>query len=190
MNSSIFALYAACKIVKRHFCIGSVAVDILRKHGHSIAVAESCTGGLVMSALVAVAGCSDVVLEGICTYSNTAKVARIGVQHKLISNFGAVSPQVAAAMARGVAITSGASVGVATTGIAGPGGGTIAKPVGLVYVAVYTGGRTYVKKLQLVGGRNSVRIAAARHALKYMCQIVEPTLPQMQNMYYNVAVRK
>jgi len=106
-----------------------------RSHGDRIAAAESCTGGLVAAALTAVAGSSDVFDRGFVTYSNTAKSEMLGVPYWLIEKHGAVSEEVARAMAGGALTHSNASLAVAVTGIAGPGGGTADKPVGLVYFA-------------------------------------------------------
>jgi len=142
-----------------------IVVELLHKQNHTLAVAESCTGGLIMSELVSVAGCSSVFLEGLCTYSNEAKIARLGVPATLIEEHGAVSAEVAAAMAEGVAKTAGATIGISTTGIAGPDGGTADKPVGLVYVGLYVNGETETVKFNITGSRNEVRIRAANLAL-------------------------
>ncbi|OYU50162.1 MAG: damage-inducible protein CinA [Rhizobiales bacterium PAR1] len=106
-----------------------------RKNGYTIATAESCTGGMVAAALTSIAGSSDVFDRGFVTYSNAAKSTMIGVPAKLIESVGAVSAEVAAAMAEGALRASGAGLTVALTGVAGPGGGTDAKPVGLVHMA-------------------------------------------------------
>lgn len=142
-----------------------VVVALMKENNHTIAVAESCTGGLVVSELVSVAGCSTVVTEGFCTYSNDAKIARLGVPPELLQTHGAVSPQVAAAMAEGVAKVSGTTIGIATTGIAGPDGGTPDKPVGLVYIGVCIHGQTTVTEHRLVGSRNNIRQRATLLAL-------------------------
>ena len=147
-----------------------VVIDLLRRQNHSIAVAESCTGGRVMSQLVSVAGCSDVLLEGLCTYSNGAKVARLGVCAELIAAHGAVSAEVAVAMAQQVVKTSGATVGLSTTGIAGPGGGTADKPVGLVYVGLCVDGEAEAVQFNLIGNRDEVRIRATNLALDMVRQ--------------------
>jgi len=120
----------------------------------TLAVAESCTGGLISSRLTDVPGISEVLLESVVTYSNASKVKRLGVDPALIEAHGAVSEEVARAMALGVARTSGAQIGIAVTGIAGPGGGSAAKPTGLCYMAVndrveskvFSGDRIYVKE--------------------------------------------
>jgi len=116
----------------------SLAAEILdraRAKGDLITTAESCTGGLVSAALTAVAGSSDVFDRGFVTYSNTAKSEMLGVPYWLIEKHGAVSEDVARAMAGGALTHSNASLAVAVTGIAGPGGGTAEKPVGLVHFA-------------------------------------------------------
>jgi nicotinamide-nucleotide amidase len=114
------------------------AIDVLnacRKHGIMIATAESCTGGLITAALTDIAGSSDVVDRGFVTYSNEAKNEMIGVPMELINQVGAVSKEVAIAMAEGALNNSRASISIAVTGIAGPGGGSAEKPVGLVHIA-------------------------------------------------------
>ena len=142
-----------------------VVVEELRRRKITIAVAESCTGGLVASRLTDVAGVSDVLLEGVVTYSNGSKVARLGVSEETLKAHGAVSDECAREMAEGVARTSGAAMGVATTGIAGPAGGTKEKPVGLVYHAVHYRGRTRVERRVFPGERSHVKERAATAAL-------------------------
>jgi len=140
-------------------------VSLLQEQNHTLAVAESCTGGLVMAELVSVAGCSGVILEGLCTYSNEAKTARLGIDANMLKNHGAVSAQTAAAMAENVAKIAGATIGLSTTGIAGPGGGTDDKPIGLVYIGLYINGTAETEKLNLTGNRNEVRLRATNLAL-------------------------
>ncbi|WP_375402888.1 CinA family protein [uncultured Sphingomonas sp.] len=110
-------------------------VELNRAAGRRVAVAESCTGGLVAAALTEIAGCSDVIEAGYVTYSNEAKTATLGVRSDLIETFGAVSIAVAWAMAQGALKHTGADVAVAVTGVAGPGGGSAKKPVGTVVFA-------------------------------------------------------
>lgn len=110
-------------------------LDAFRARGWTLATAESCTGGLVAGALTAVPGSSDVVDRGFVTYSNAAKVAMIGVPQATLDAFGAVSEQTARAMAAGAVRAAGVDVAVAITGVAGPGGGSAEKPVGLVHFA-------------------------------------------------------
>ena len=111
------------------------AVEANRKAGRRVAVAESCTGGLVCAALTEIAGASDVFEAGYITYSNAAKIGELGVSSEVVETFGAVSVATAWAMAQGALTASAADVAVAITGIAGPGGGTPAKPVGTVVFA-------------------------------------------------------
>lgn len=110
-------------------------LNACRKHGIMIATAESCTGGLIAGALTDIAGSSDVVDRGFVTYSNEAKNEMIGVPMELINHVGAVSEEVAMAMAEGALAHSRAGISIAVTGIAGPGGGSAEKPVGLVHIA-------------------------------------------------------
>jgi nicotinamide-nucleotide amidase len=133
----------------------------LRARGWMVATAESCTGGLIAAALTAIAGSSDVVDRGFVTYSNAAKSAMLGVPEALIARFGAVSEPVARAMACGALLHSKAHVAIAVTGIAGPGGGSADKPVGLVWLACadHDGGMTLTRQV-FAGDRAAVRHAA------------------------------
>ncbi len=142
-----------------------LAVRLLKENAKTLALAESCTGGLVAQKLTDVPGASDVLLEGVVAYSNAAKVRRLGVQEATLEQFGAVSAQTAREMAEGAQKGSGADFGIGITGIAGPGGGTEEKPVGLVYIALAGEGETYVKKLNLGGERTRIRTMSALHAL-------------------------
>lgn len=130
-----------------------------------VATAESCTGGLVAAKLISYPGISQVLNESFITYSNEAKAKRLGVSEKTLEKYGAVSSQVAEEMARGVAKVTNSNIGLSTTGIAGPTGGTEEKPVGLVYIGVFIDGDVVVKKLNLVGDRESVRNKAASDIL-------------------------
>lgn len=132
-----------------------------RARGLKIATAESCTGGLIAGLLTEIAGSSDVVERGFVTYSNEAKTELIGVPTGLIERHGAVSAQVARAMAEGALAQSRADASVAVTGVAGPGGATPGKPVGLVYLcAGRKGGEPIVERHQFHGDRHDVRIAS------------------------------
>ncbi|WP_156612720.1 CinA family protein [Paramagnetospirillum marisnigri] len=134
--------------------------------GKMVATAESCTGGLVAAALTAIAGSSSVVDRGFVTYSNAAKTEMLGVPADLISAQGAVSEAVARAMAEGAIAHSHADLAVAITGIAGPGGGSADKPVGLVHFArAVRGGPTLHRAEVFPGDRAEVRLAAALLAL-------------------------
>jgi len=131
----------------------------------TLAVAESCTGGLIAQRLTSVPGSSKYFLEGCVTYSNESKVRLLGVDKKLIKEFGAVSQQVARDMARGVRHRAKTDFGLAVTGIAGPDGGTPEKPVGLVYIALADDAHTEHRKLTIPGDRELVRWRASQAAL-------------------------
>ncbi|MBP3629411.1 MAG: competence/damage-inducible protein A [Anaerotignum sp.] len=146
----------------------TVVAEMLLEKKLTIAVAESCTGGLVASKLIEYPGISEVLLEGCVTYSNDAKMRRLGVKAETLEQFGAVSEETAREMAEGIAKTSGADIGLATTGIAGPGGGSEEKPVGLVYMGLYYKGKTYVKKCNFAGKRQAIRERAAYTALDWL----------------------
>ncbi|MDU1453268.1 MAG: competence/damage-inducible protein A [Paeniclostridium sordellii] len=134
----------------------------------TIAVSESCTGGMVSSMLIDYPGISQVFMEGCVTYSNEAKMSRLGVKKETLDSFGAVSTETAIEMAKGVAMNLKTNVGLSTTGIAGPGGGTTEKPVGLVYIGLYINGKTKVKKLNLAGSREKIRVKATKEALNFL----------------------
>lgn len=171
-NAIIEPIYVEiCKRLTPHIyssddsTLAQTIIKLLQEAGHTIAIAESCTGGLIMSQLVSVAGASSTVLEGLCTYSNESKIARLNICNTLIEAHGAVSSEVAHAMAENVAATSGSAIGISTTGIAGPDGGTAEKPVGLVYIGLCINGKTTVEKFNLIGKRNEIRVQAVNRAL-------------------------
>jgi len=114
--------------------IGEIALDLCRARGLTLATAESCTGGMVAARLTSVPGSSDVFVGGVVAYANTVKASELGVAQEVLDQHGAVSAETAAAMAHGVRARLGVDIGVAVTGVAGPGGGTEEKPVGLVFV--------------------------------------------------------
>jgi nicotinamide-nucleotide amidase len=138
-----------------------------KKRGVRIATAESCTGGLIAALLTEIPGSSDVFERGFVTYSNAAKTGMLGVPADLIERHGAVSPEVALAMAEGALEHSQARIAVAVTGIAGPGGGTPQKPVGLVYLALADSAGTPRQRELRLGeiGREAVRILSVDAAL-------------------------
>ena len=143
----------------------ALCVRLLLTQGATLAVAESCTGGMLASSIVDIPGCSACFLEGAVTYANGAKVRRLGVSEGTLATDGAVSLACAQQMAEGLRAAAGTTYALATTGIAGPDGGTAQKPVGLVYVALAGPGRTEVRKLLLSGDRTRIRTAATLHAL-------------------------
>jgi nicotinamide-nucleotide amidase len=148
-------------------------LELCRARGLRVATAESCTGGLVAGALTEIAGSSDVVERGFVTYSNEAKAELLGVPPATLKRYGAVSAQTAKAMAAGALKNSHADIAVSITGIAGPGGGTKQKPVGLVhFAAARRGGRSIARK-KLFGavGRSRVRQLSVMQALEMIEQL-------------------
>lgn len=141
-----------------------------RSKGLKIATAESCTGGLVAGALTAIAGSSDVFERGFVAYSNNAKMEALGVVEDTLHKFGAVSAPTAVAMAEGAIANSRAQVSVAVTGVAGPGGGTPEKPVGLVHFAVARRGGATDFEHRTFGdiGRSEIRMASVVVALEML----------------------
>ena len=130
---------------------------MLRERGQTVAVAESCTGGLLGSYFTSVAGSSDVFLGGVITYSNQAKYELLGVPQQDLDTYGAVSEPVARAMARGASEKLYSTWALSTTGIAGPGGGTPEKPVGMVFVGLSGPKGNFAKQLDIRGTREIVR---------------------------------
>ena len=145
--------------------IEEVVSKILVEKNLTIATAESCTGGLVSSTLINYPGISSVFMEGCVTYSNESKINRLGVSENTLIKYGAVSEETAREMAEGIAKNLNTNVAISTTGIAGPGGGTTDKPVGLVYIGIYINGKTTVKKYILQGNRQDIRLRATKNAL-------------------------
>ncbi|MGY6770329.1 CinA family protein [Komagataeibacter xylinus] len=142
------------------------ALARLRAAGQRVVTAESCTGGLLAAAMTEAAGASDVVCGGFVTYSNSMKHHALGVPLKLLEEYGAVSREVAAAMAQGaLGHAPDANLSVAITGIAGPGGATPGKPVGLVWFAVAGGGTVHTVSHHFAGERWDIRTQAVRAAL-------------------------
>ena len=152
-------------------------LDIFRTRGLKLATAESCTGGLVAAALTDLAGSSDVVDRGFVTYSNAAKEAMLGVPAMTLKRHGAVSAETAAAMAAGAIEHSLADIAVAITGIAGPGGGTAQKPVGLVHFAAATRDGRRLAKSRRYGkiGRRRVRERSVAEALALLASLAQGT---------------
>ena len=144
----------------------------LRARGWKIAAAESCTGGLIAAACTAVAGSSDWFERGFVSYSNEAKAELLGVPMALIQTHGAVSAEVARAMADGALVRSHAQLAVAVTGIAGPGGATPGKPVGTVWLALARvgGAGAQAELLTLAGDRAAIREQTVRHALQRLIE--------------------
>ena len=148
--------------------ISQVVAKALLESGKTISVSESCTGGLLASAFIDNSGISEVFMEGAVTYSNEAKMNRLGVKKETLDSFGAVSEQVAMEMAEGIAKTAGTNIGMSTTGVAGPDGGTEEKPVGLVYIGLYIDGKVVAKKFNFAGSRERIRSRAVAAALNWL----------------------
>jgi nicotinamide-nucleotide amidase len=147
-------------------------VGTLRATGRKVTTAESCTGGLVAAAITSIAGSSDVFEYGFITYADSAKAGMIGVDAALIRRYGAVSHEVAQAMAEGALATAAADIALSITGIAGPGGGSVAKPVGLVFIGCTARGALTRVQRHAFGdiGRNEVRLASVRAGLKMLAE--------------------
>ena len=149
-------------------------VELLTERGLTLALAESCTGGLIGDLLTDVPGSSRCFLGGIVAYANDAKVRLLGVPAAMLENFGSVSEQTVTAMARGACERFGADLGLAATGIAGPSGGTPEKPVGLVYLALAAGdGRCLVKRVVWHGSRRQNKLLSAQAALGLVEALLE-----------------
>lgn len=148
--------------------LATTVLERCRALGWKAATAESCTGGLIAAALTEIAGSSDVVDRGFVTYSNEAKMQMLGVPAETLTAHGAVSEQTARAMALGALANSDAKVSVAVTGVAGPGGGSAEKPVGLVHFAAATPDGTIAEHRVFEGDRGAIRHQTVLHALKMM----------------------
>jgi nicotinamide-nucleotide amidase len=152
--------------------VEELVLEACRARGWTLATAESCTGGLVAARLTSVPGSSDVVLGGIVSYANEVKTAELGVSEELLAAHGAVSPEVAAAMAAGARARLGADVAVSATGVAGPGGGTPEKPVGLVYLHAVSPEGERAASFSLPGDRATIRARATVAALHLVRALV------------------
>lgn len=140
--------------------------ELMKKRKLSLSTAESCTGGMIASAVTNVSGASDIFGMGVVTYSNEAKMKLIGVKEETLKKYGAVSAKTASEMAEGVLKLSQADVSVAVTGIAGPTGGTSEKPVGLVYIGVSGKYGTFTFENNFKGNRDEVRRQTVDKALE------------------------
>lgn len=152
--------------------LASVTGSALRRQGKTVALAESCTGGLLAEMMTDIPGSSRYFWGSVTSYSNEAKQLILGVKEETLNKFGAVSRETAEEMARGIKKLSGADFGVAITGIAGPDGGTIEKPVGLVYIAIAADNKCEIKELRFAGGRYLIRTLAAKTALDLLRRTV------------------
>lgn len=148
-------------------------VSLLRRKGYTLATAESCTGGAIASAITRVAGCSDVMLGGVVAYHNSVKQGMLGVAHETLREYGAVSEAVVREMVCGVSERLSADCAVATSGIAGPGGGTPEKPVGTVWVAVKIADRVVTRLLQIEDCGRDANIDSA------VCEVLQMLKSEM-----------
>jgi nicotinamide-nucleotide amidase len=174
LHAVLAQTYAATAFSLDGATIDEVVAGALLARGLTVATAESCTAGLLAGRLTDLAGSSAYVLGGLVVYSNQAKHDLAGVSMELIERVGAVSPEVAEALAEGARARLGADIGVGITGIAGPGGGTAEKPVGLVYLGVSGLGQTIVRKLNLPGSRADVRRRTVVIALHQVRELLVP----------------
>ena len=145
-----------------------LACETLLQKGLTIATAESCTGGMVSSTLINYPGISEVFTEGIVTYSNAAKMKHLGVSSKTLEVYGAVSHETAKEMAQGIRQVANSNIGISTTGIAGPGGGSQLKPVGLAYIGISIKDQTYSYEIRTTGERQRIRTVTTMWALYYL----------------------
>ena len=146
---------------------------LLKKQNLKIATAESCTGGLIAHTLTNISGASYYFDRGIVSYSNKAKTELLGVPERLIEKYGAVSNPVAKAMADGVRVKSEVDIGISTTGIAGPTGGTKEKSVGLVFIAISTKDDVIVKKFQFSGNRIQNKYDTCKESLEMLYKVLK-----------------
>ncbi len=149
------------------------AGSLLKQRGLKLAVAESCTGGLIGSRITDIAGASDYFEAGFITYSNRAKMLFLSVPEQVIVSKGAVSSETAMLMAEGARKTTGVDVGLSVTGIAGPAGGTLEKPVGTVYVAISCEAGTFARRFLFQGGRQEIKRQTSDAALTFLLDYLE-----------------
>jgi PncC family amidohydrolase len=150
--------------------------DYLRNKGWTLAIAESCTGGLICDRITNVSESSDYFMGGMVNYSNESKSKHLGVPSNDIRRYGAVSPKVARKMAQGVRKAFNTTFGLSTTGVAGPTGGTKRSPVGRVFIGMASGRRTGVKKLDLKGNRREIKKQAAEKSLELLYKILNKNI--------------
>ncbi|NJD91916.1 MAG: CinA family protein [Geobacter sp.] len=156
--------------------LNNQVAELLRASGLTLGVAESCSGGLLAKRLTDISGSSDYFLLGTVTYSNSAKENVLQVPGEILATHGAVSAETAAEMARGIRRLAGSDIGLATTGIAGPGGGTPAKPVGTVYISIADSKGCETLRFRFNGDRTQVRLKTVEMALNLLKDRLEPNL--------------
>jgi nicotinamide-nucleotide amidase len=148
--------------------IHDVVADLLRVSGLTLALAESCTGGMIAQHVTSLSGSSRYFLEGAVTYSNAAKIRQLGIDGRLIEEKGAVSTECASAMSKGIRQMSGGDLGLAVTGIAGPDGGNDEKPVGTVFISLAAPDGCWTKRFQFNGSREQIRVITTWTALDWL----------------------
>jgi nicotinamide-nucleotide amidase len=152
--------------------VEAIVLKVARERGLTIGAAESCTGGLVSARLTSVPGSSDVFVGGIVAYDDRVKLDSLGVPADVLERHGAVSAETAASMAAGARSALGTDVGASVTGVAGPGGGTPQKPVGLVFIHAETPDASHGVELRLPGNRDAIRRRAAASALHLLRRLL------------------
>lgn len=153
--------------------IESVVSQMLIEKEMTIATSESCTGGLLAGTLIEYPGISKVFIDGVVSYSNESKMKRLGVKKETLERYGAVSHETAAEMAKGIAQTAGTRIGISTTGVAGPDGGTKEKPIGLVYIGICIDGKVQTKEYHFIGNRERIRERTVYTALDWLRRILK-----------------
>lgn len=153
--------------------LADLAGILLREGGLSISIAESCTGGLLGAYLTSISGSSQYFYGGVVSYSNQAKTDLLGVSPETLKRWGAVSAATAKEMAANIRTRCGTDIGLSITGIAGPGGGSRNKPVGLIFVGLGADDSLLVKKERFNGSRQSIRLAAVKSALFYLIEFLK-----------------
>jgi len=143
---------------------------ILREKGLTLSLAESCTGGLITHRLTNIPGSSDYIERSVVVYSNRSKIEMLNVPERVIERYGAVSEEVAKAMAQGIRVMAGASLGLSITGIAGPTGGSTEKPVGTVFIALGSADDTVCNNFRFSGNREEIKYKSSEKALEILCQ--------------------
>jgi nicotinamide-nucleotide amidase len=149
--------------------------NLLKQNNLKVATAESCSGGLIAHSLTNISGSSDYFERGVVSYSNDSKMDLLDVEKDILEKYGAVSEQVAKAMAEGIRKKSKVDIGISTTGIAGPTGGTTEKPVGVVYIGVSLPDKTIVKKFQFIEDRLQNKEDTCNAALELLLEIINTT---------------
>ena len=174
MSFKVYSLFRGCLYSEDDSSLAQAVLERLLLYRLTLSVAESLTGGMIAADLVSVPGCSECLMEGIVSYSNESKIARLGVNRSTLETFGAVSSQVACQMAAGL-MRTGVDFALSTTGIAGPGGGSQEKPVGLVYIGVADTVKCSATECRFEGSREEIRRLAANTALFLLWKrIVKP----------------